>query len=261
MPSVATDSTLFTPWQPGVWRCQLPRAAHVAAGITDRTGDIQTIRSLPLFSQGLVMADQVHGVSIASVDVSVTQIAGATTSTAPPEALVGGCDAMVTQTVGLGLAVRSADCLPLFVWDPIQRVVGVAHAGWRGLAGQLPLHLVSFVQQRYHARPEDLWVGIGPSIHACCYEVGSDFDARLTPWVQEQEGRRMCDLIACATTQLLEAGVRPGRVLESGVCTSCDPHRWFSLRREGEACGRLVSFIVMPSSPLRTSPDLSGLLV
>ncbi len=233
-PSVGTEEAALQSWKPGLWRFRLPHATQVFAGITDRTGHVEAVRSQRLFSRGLVTADQVHGVSIAAVDVTMDG-----------EARLAGCDAMVTQTVGLGLAIRTADCLPLFLWDPIQRVVGLAHAGWRGLAGQLPPRLISFVHQRYHCRPEDLWIGIGPSIRACCYDVGAAFDARLTPWVQVSQGRRMCDLIACAMTQLLEAGVRPGRILDSGACTACEPDRWFSVRRDGESCGRMASFIAL----------------
>lgn len=225
------ETSALQAWKPGLWRFRLPHATQVVAGITDRTGHVEAVRSQRLFSGGLVTADQVHGVSIAAVDV--------------PSASLTGCDALVTQTVGLGLAIRSADCLPLFLWDPVQQVAGLAHAGWRGLAGQLPPRLISFVHQRYHCHPEDLWIGLGPSIRACCYDVGPAFEARLAPWVQVEGGRRTCDLIACAIAQLLEAGVRPGRTLDSGICTACEPDRWFSVRRDGESCARHVSFIVM----------------
>jgi YfiH family protein len=180
--------------------------------------------------------DQVHGSSIASVE-----------RIRAPGHPLAGCDALVTQTPGLGLSVRTADCLPLFIWDPVQRVVGVAHAGWRGLAAALPLRLISFLHQRYHTYAEEVWIGIGPSIRACCYEVGPAFDPRLTPWTQEQGGRRTCDLIAAATAQLRQAGVKDARILDGRQCTACEPDRWYSLRREGDSCGRLVSCIgLMP---------------
>ena len=246
-----TRDVRFSLWRPGLWRFHMPQAGRVWAGVTDRAGSLESLQAAAPWPHGIVTADQVHGVSIASVELS----------TAPIHP-VAGCDALVTQTLGLGLAVRTADCLPLFVWDPVQGVVGVAHAGWRGLAAALPRRLLSFLHQRYHTHPGDLWVGIGPSIRACCYDVGPAFDRRLAPWVQEESpaslklrsglsearsakegGRRTCDLIACATAQLREAGVAAHRVLDSGQCTACEPDRWWSLRREGEACGRLISCI------------------
>ncbi|HAM41076.1 MAG TPA: hypothetical protein DDX89_06980 [Candidatus Omnitrophica bacterium] len=235
MLSVATKRTQaarFAHWRPGLWRFHLPEAGGVWAGVTDRTGSLESLQTAAVFPQGMVMAGQVHGASIASVE-----------RIRAPGRPIAGCDALVTQTLGLGLAIRSADCLPLFVWDPVQGVVGMAHAGWRGLAAALPCRLIRFLQQRYHTRPGDLWVGIGPSIRACCYDVGPAFESRLAPWVQEERGRRTCDLIACAAAQLREAGVAAHRVLDSGQCTACEPDRWYSLRREGEACGRLISCI------------------
>lgn len=247
MLSVETEVTRFSLWRPGLWRFHIPQAGRVRAGVTDRTGSLESLQATAVFPQGMVMAGQVHGASIASVE-----------RIRAPGHPIAGCDALVTQTLGLGLAVRTADCLPLFVWDPVQGVVGVAHAGWRGLAAALPCRLISFLQQRYHTHPGDLWVGIGPSIRACCYDVGPAFESRLAPWVQEQGGRRTCDLIACAAAQLREAGVAARRVLDSGQCTACEPDRWYSLRREGEACGRLVSWISMtPQLTERSARKLS----
>ena len=234
MPLAGTDSALLQWWRPGLWRLRLPQGRMVVASVTDRTAEAEGSWSMAGCSRGTVTADQVHGLSLAAVDLA-----------AAPAHPVAGCDALVTQTFGLGLAIRTADCLPLFLWDPAQRVVGVAHAGWRGLAGQLPARLIRFVHQRYHCNPADLWIGIGPSIRACCYDVEPAFEVGFNPWVQLRDGRRTCDLTACAISQLLDAGVRAERILDSGQCTACDPDRWFSLRRDGEACGRLVSCITM----------------
>lgn len=234
MPLAGTKPAVFESWQPGLWRWSVPGARRVSAGVTERTGGMESLRARAIFPQGIAMAEQVHGVSIASVE-----------RVPAPERPIAGCDALVTQAPGLGLAIRTADCLPLFVWDPAQRVVGIAHAGWRGLAARLPFRLISFLYQRYHTHPDQLWIGIGPAIHACCYEVGAEFDARLGRWIQDRNGGRTCDLIACAVSQLREAGVREGRILDSGQCTACEPDRWFSLRREGAPCGRLVSWVGM----------------
>ena len=229
---------MLSEWTSGVWRWKLPHATTLMAGVTDRTGDVETIRRQVHAASGLTMAEQVHGASIAAIGVP-----GAS------DRLIAGCDALTTQLEDLVLIIRTADCLPLFLWDPVRRAIGLAHAGWRGLASQLPMRLMRRMSQCYHSRPEEVWVGIGPAIHACCYEVGEEFEQHFAPFIRRTAGRRTCDLIACATQQLLAVGIRRSRVSDCGQCTGCQTKRWYSVRREGDATGRLFSFMVMPSSP------------
>lgn len=221
----------LTAWSPGVWRLGLPSSQAVRAGLIDRTGRLEALRGRAGCARGYVEAEQVHGASLAAVEGAL------------PAGAVAGCDALVTQTPQLTLVVRSADCLPIFLWDPVRRVVGVAHAGWRGVAKQLPARLVAFVQRAYRSRPGELWLAIGPAIRACCYDVGPEFERPFGPFLRRQGGRVTCDLVACATQQLVRAGVPPGHILDTGCCTACETDRWFSLRKEGERGGRLHSFI------------------
>ena len=208
----------------------LPR---VAAGITDR----QTDRSILVPRRRpprLVEAEQVHGASVAVVERS-SDVLGP----------IAGCDALVTSQPGIALLIRTADCLPIFVADPARGVIALAHAGWRGLSAHLPMRVVAALQQAYHCRAEDLRVAIGPAIHSCCYEVGPEFGTRFGPFVTERGGRRTCDLAGVAVDQLRRCGVRTDRMVDSGICTACDADHWFSLRREGQATGRLTSIIML----------------
>jgi YfiH family protein len=159
--------------------------------------------------------------------------------------MVPGCDALLTHAAGTALLVRTADCLPLFFAEPRRGVVGLAHAGWRGLAASLPARVVAAFRHLYHVPAEALAVAIGPAIRACCYEVGPEFAERFGPFVQQRGGRRTCDLIGAAREALRRCGVRPDRVTDTGACTACDVRRWFSLRREGPATGRLTSIILL----------------
>jgi YfiH family protein len=83
-------------------------------------------------------------------------------------------DVIVTNNPLLGLAVQSADCVPLMIVDPTTRAVCAAHAGWRGLAAGVPLAAVQGLKKNFGSRGADLFVALGPSIGACCYEVGRD---------------------------------------------------------------------------------------
>lgn len=237
--TAASNQEVLTSWRPGLWRLSLPRADRaVIAGVTDRSADVETLRQQLTCARGMVLMEQVHRASLVAIE-----------SPQPPAQPIPGCDALTTRLAGVAVLVRTADCLPLFVWDPIQQVVGLAHAGWRGLVARLPLRLIGFLRHVYHSDPRDLVVGIGPAIRACCYEVGIEVAQRFGPFLRQTGGRRTCDLIGCATTQLLAAGVRPSRVVDCGCCTACDAARWHSVRRDGADAGRLVSFILLPIRP------------
>ncbi len=184
-------------------------------------------------ARGLVDLEQVHGASWAAVEAA-----------ARPWTL-RGCDAVATDTADAVLVVRTADCLPIFLVDPVRRLVALAHVGWRGLAVRLPLRLVAGLGHWRGSRPRDLRAAFGPGIRACCYEVGPEFQARFGPWVREASGRRTCDLAAAASAQLVQGGLSPAQILDSQECTACRVERWYSTRREGPQTGRLHSLIML----------------
>ena len=221
-----------------MWRLPLGPHHRALAVVTDRSLSPQTLQRHPRWEHRLAWAEQVHGAGVAALEAA-----------APPARPVSGCDALMTQVPGLALAIRTADCLPVFLWDPVQDVVGLAHAGWRGLAQHLPMRLVIMARQRYHCRAEDLWLGIGPAIRACCYEVRPDFSPIFSSHLRSgASGRVTCDLVGYAIGDAIEAGVSPARVIDCGQCTACEPERWHSVRRDGQGAGRLVSVVMIPST-------------
>lgn len=234
MPTAVSNSERLVSWRPGIWQMPFPRGRAVLAGVTDRAGEDVDLRAQLPWAKALVGAQQVHGASIAAVETAQPTINP-----------IPACDALTTGLPGVVLAIRSADCLPILVWDPVRRAIGLAHAGWRGLAAHLPSRLIMLMRQRYQSDPGDVWVAIGPAIRSCCYEVGEEFLPRFGAFLREVGGRRMCDLIGCAARQVVEAGVPSGHVLDSGACTACDGTRWHSVRRDGQTAGRCVSFLVI----------------
>lgn len=207
---------------------------RVFAGVTDRSTSVSHLVSQLPFHASTVELDQVHGGSFALIEAPLTT-----------SGRIAGCDALLTHVPGIALLVRTADCLPIVVADPSRGVIGIVHAGWRGLAAELPLRVVTAFRQLYHSAPEDMRVGIGPSIRACCYEVGPEFVPRFGPFVQQRRGRWMCDLIGVALDQLQRGGVARRHIVDSGRCTHCETQYWFSVRREGSTTGRLTSLIAM----------------
>lgn len=218
----------------GGWRFSRWAAERVTAGVTDRRTERSQLVSGEQAPQTTVEAGQVHGGSIAAIG-----------RVGPGRVFVQGADALLTSASRCALLIRTADCLPILIADPLRGAIGIAHAGWHGLARQLPGRVVAAFRRFYGSPAEDLWVAIGPAIHACCYEVGPEFSAHFPRFVSERQGRRTCDLIGVAVDQLARSGVRRERVMESGRCTACEPQHWFSVRREGNATGRLISFVML----------------
>ncbi len=227
----ATDAPRLDAAREGGWWFRQWAGSRVTAGITNRRVAAAAFLAQAAAPAGTVEAEQVHGTSLAAVEQ-------------PTRSPLPGCDGLMTARPGLALLIRTADCLPVFFTDPLQGVVGLAHAGWRGVAAGLPARMVAGLRHYYHSRPEALQVAIGPAIRACCYEVGPEFARWFEPFLQTRGGRTYCDLIGATVAQLRQAGVRPERLLDSGVCTACHLEEWFSLRREGAATGRLTSVIL-----------------
>lgn len=182
----------------------------------------------------LITAQQVHGAEVATVD-------GTDAGTGP----VGRFDAMVTNDTGSVLAILAADCVPVIAFDPVAQVLGVAHAGWRGLAGGVGGAMVR-AMARIGAQPRRIVAGLGPSIPIDRYEVGGEVVEALEAAVLEipsqavrlDRSKAYVDLAAFAVTELVEAGVPAGSVARESVATG-RPGPFFS-DREQRPCGRFA---------------------
>lgn len=154
------------------------------------------------------------------------------------EGCAGEGDALITRTPGLGLSIRTADCYPILLADPVSGAVAAVHAGWRGTAAGIIPAAIEEMRAHFGTNANDLFVAIGPGIGACCYEVGEEVarEFRLT-------GRAKIDLERANREQLIESGVDERRIESIGRCTFCEPGTFYSYRREGERAGRMISFI------------------
>jgi polyphenol oxidase len=154
-------------------------------------------------------------------------------------------DALLSDTQGLRIGVKTADCLPILLVDVRHRAVGAVHAGWRGAVSRIAHNAVDAMRLRWNSRAEDLHAAIGPGIGPCCFEVG--------PEVAVQFGlpaeRNRVDLSAVVRRQLLAAGLRPERIYTTGLCTVCRPGEFHSFRRDREKAGRMISVIGVKSLP------------
>jgi hypothetical protein len=160
----------------------------------------------------------------------------------PPDA-----DASIAKEEGALLAIETADCLPVLIVDPAHCRVAAAHAGWRGTSLRVAQEAIRALA-REGSRPSELVVALGPSIGACCYEVGPDVGAAVGP-----EGSRFCvagpgkrkhlDVVAANRAQLEEAGIPAGSIHSLDLCTHCRADLFFSYRRDGGIAGRMISVV------------------
>jgi YfiH family protein len=198
------------------------------------------LRKLNVDHRNLVMAEQVHGSKVA-------QVTGRDRGkgTLSYDMVLAGVDALVTEERNLPLAVFTADCLPIFLYDRQIPAIGLVHAGWRGTKENIVARTISLMERGFKSRPQDLIAGFGPSIKKCCYEVGREFQKYFTNGLIERNGSYFLDLAGINTKQLLEAGVQRRNILDPGICTACRNNEFFSFRRQGISCGRMISVIML----------------
>lgn len=152
-------------------------------------------------------------------------------------------DAILCRTAGTVVGVKTADCVPILLADPVMRRVAAIHAGWRGSAGNITgLAVRNFIRDGLD--PRGLVAAVGPAIGPCCYETGPEVAARFDPVFRsriQESGAAHLDLAAVNEFQLRAEGVT--NIWVAGTCTFCDPERFESFRRDGEKSGRMISYI------------------
>lgn len=167
-------------------------------------------------------------------------------------------DAMVTDCVEVPLAVFHADCPPLVLYDPRRRACGLAHAGREGLRDGVARALVDSLVKELGSSPTDLHAAVGPGIRSCCYEVGPEVEEAWrasVPWAETvflagPSGRAHLDLPGAIERQLLDGGLSPDNIYDTGLCTACRTDTFYSRRAEGPGTGRLMTLVVLlPTLP------------
>lgn len=191
----------------------------------------------------LLSVNQVHGTDALIVDRPVSE----------EDRFEGGWDALITDQPGVTVAVRTADCVPVLVYDLHRRVVAAIHAGWRGAVGGIVPKTIALVTERFNVTMEDLRVSIGPSAGPCCYEVDEPVLAPLRQGVPDWEsviagergGSARLDLKKLVRRQAERAGLESEQVTAVNLCTICHDDLFFSYRREGRVNGTMISGITL----------------
>ncbi len=160
------------------------------------------------------------------------------------------CDGLITNTPGTALTVFTADCTPILLHDPVTGAVGAVHAGWRGTAANIAGKAVSAMAEAFGCNPADIRAAIGPNIARCCFETDRDVpDAMLCAFGEAAQNhifphgdKFYVNLKAINALALCRAGVTDIAISE--LCTCCDPDRFWSHRRVGQARGSQGAIIV-----------------
>src|SRR5256714_2409506 len=224
-----------------------PRDALNLAGFNE--DDAENIyenrrRFLKLFDDDWLLTGcwQVHG-----IDVRVVHSSAA--AKAKPGVLGDDeyCDALVSNTPEVLLAIKTADCVPVLIGDRVTRSFAAVHAGWRGTSSSIVKLAIEKLQHEFGARAKDMRAAIGPAANSCCYEVGSEvisvFKERFTQahklFTATREGHARIDLHQANRDQLIEAGISSDHIHIAPFCTMDRNDLFFSYRREKQKHGRV----------------------
>ena len=226
---------------------EMPANALNLAGFNDDAAENileNRRRFLKLFPGEWVFAGcwQVHG-----ADVRVVQ---SVDDARPAENQQGDtiyCDVIVSRAKGVLAGVKTADCVPILIGDPVTRAFAAVHAGWRGTLATAVMVAVDRLKREYDARPENLRVAIGAAAGPCCYEVGSEvidaftsrFGSGASLFRTTRPGHATVDLLKANRDQLQSAGVIPERIHTAPICTMCSTDLFFSYRKEKSVHGKV----------------------
>ncbi|MCQ2452145.1 MAG: peptidoglycan editing factor PgeF, partial [Oscillospiraceae bacterium] len=164
------------------------------------------------------------------------------------------CDGLITNVPGATLLVYTADCVPLFFLDPVQKAIGLVHSGRKGTLMKIGRVTVEAMAREYGSRPEDILCGIGPSICGDCYEIGDELlpeveaafgEAAREGILFRRGGKAHLNLWEANRRLLLEAGLKPEHIAVTNVCTKCNVHALYSYRGDGKIVNQIASLLTL----------------
>ncbi len=183
----------------------------------------------------IVTARQVHGLEVAVVDERHRG------------KVIPETDGLLTSSPGLFLMLRFADCVPIALYDPKRKAIGLLHAGWKGSIMGIAFRAIKLMQEAFGSRPDEIMAGIGPSIGPCCYEIGEDVAELAREFWPEPpifftpQGKMHLDLWELNRQWLLKAGVK--KIETAELCTSCRKDEFFSHRASKGLTGRFAGIV------------------
>ena len=164
-------------------------------------------------------------------------------------------DGLVTNVPGICLVTSYADCVPLFFVDPVKKVIGLSHSGWRGTVGKIGRKTVELIHERFGSDPADILAAVGPSVCMECYEVSGDVIGKFKEafsenwWDQlfyeKPDGKYQLDLWKANELIFQESGILPEHIAVTNICTHCNSDILYSHRAAGDKRGNLCAFLAL----------------
>lgn len=195
----------------------------------------------------LIIPYQTHSNSVSLIDESFLSL-----NQLKRMSKLNGVDGVITNIPHVCIAVSTADCVPILIYDPVNKAIASIHAGWRGTCSRITSHSLRLMRSAFGTNPKDVIVVIGPSISPEVYEVGSElidafedtkFD--VDKLFIKKKGKLYLNLWKANKDILLEKGVKECNIEVSGICTFSEPEKFFSARRLGIQSGRMLSGIML----------------
>jgi polyphenol oxidase len=236
-------------------------AFHVGDNPEDVISNRRTLAgSLGFRLEDWTCGEQTHGVNIAVVEQKDRGRGSQDRASAFQET-----DGLITNEPGVLLTSFYADCVPLYFYDPVRSVAGLAHAGWKGTVAEIAAAMVKKMSEVYGTLPQDILAAIGPSIGDCCYEVNDHVMNHVHRLEAEWNGqpeesgslyrksaadgdKSMLNLKELNRRIMIKAGILPTHIECTTWCTSCNPDLFFSYRKENGVTGRMTSWIGIKES-------------
>lgn len=173
----------------------------------------------------IVEMNQVHDTSLAIIDEKT-----------PHAAKITGTDGLITNRKNIALMIKTADCLPVILYDPKQEAIAALHAGWQGLTKGILQNAVNAMISQYNTNPNDVMAHIGPCVHECCYTFSDKpSQANLPDWkkfINNSDGLWRINLPGFAQEQLIKLGLDPGNIQKDDSCTHHNEDSWYSYSRQ-----------------------------
>ncbi len=156
----------------------------------------------------------------------------------------GDSDAVFTDLKDVALSIQTADCVPITFVDKDSGVIGLIHAGWKGLEAGIIARTFLAVDKRYGWNLRNVQIAVGPFIHSCCYEFKRETNHNFDSYIEDRNETSFLDLKQMVMDQLLSVGVFQENCFIAEECTSCNTDYFYSYRRDGEPTGRILSFVI-----------------
>jgi len=208
---------------------------HLIAGFTNRhfpypseTDRSKFAKLLNLNYNNIVIPKQIH-----SNSVIICKKAG----------YIDDSDGIITSNKDLVLSIQVADCIPIFLFDKQNNLIGLVHAGWRGVNSGIIENGIGQMK-KLNSKPIDIKIIFGPSIRQCCFEVGPEVSKLFNHKFQENgiENKTQLDLQGLVVEKLVNMDIQFKNIIDVKECTCCSD-RYHSYRRDGEKAGRMIAML------------------